>query len=293
MIKAKDKYMLIFELASNYSVKLLCEISQVSKSGYYKWISRKASPNKDSEIEEKILDVYTRSKKVYGYRRVKVALKRTFGLNVNHKKIIRLMKKLDIKSVIRKKRFKYINPKNLEQGKVEPNILNRDFKASKPNEKWVTDITYLYYGCPRKKMYLSALKDLYNNEIISYKISTSLDMTFVEETLYEAFTRYKKCDLSNLTIHSDQGCHYKSYIYKKILRENNITQSMSRKGNCFDNACIENFFGHLKCELIYQTHFDTKEILIHAVDEYIYWYNNERFQQKLNNRTPIEFRRAA
>lgn len=293
MIKAKDKYEIIYQLAQAYPVKLLCEVSQVSRSGYYKWISRKASPNKDHGIEEKILDVYTKSKKVYGYRRIKFALERTWGLIVNHKKVIRLMKKLDIRSVIRRKRFKYINPKNLDQGKVEPNILNRDFKASKLNEKWVTDITYLYYGSTRKKMYLSALKDLYNNEIVSYKISTSLDMTFVEETLYEAFKKNIECDLSNLIIHSDQGCHYKSHTYKKILQENNITQSMSRKGNCYDNACIENFFGHLKCELIYQTHFHTKEDLINAIDKYIYWYNNERFQLKLNNRTPIEFRCAA
>lgn len=126
---------MILQLPQTYSVKLLCEISQVSRSGYYKWISRKASPNKDYEIEEKILNVYAKSKKVYGYRRIKVALKRTLGLIVNHKKIIRLMKKLNIKSVIRRKRFKYINPKNLEQGKVEPNLLNRDFNASKLNEK--------------------------------------------------------------------------------------------------------------------------------------------------------------
>lgn len=293
MIKTKEKYEIILQLSQAYSVKLLCEISQVSRSGYYKWISRKASPNKDYEIEEKILSVYTKSKKVYGYRRIKVALKRTFGLIVNHKKVIRLMKKLNIKSVVRRKRFKYVNPKNLDQGKIEPNVLNRDFKTSKLNEKWVTDITYLYYGPTRKKMYLSALKDLYNNEIVSYKISSSLDMTFVEETLHEAFKKNQKCDLTNLIIHSDQGCHYKSHTYKKILRENNITQSMSRKGNCYDNACIENFFGHLKCELVYQTYFHTKEDLINAIDTYIYWYNNERFQQKLNNRTPIEFKCAA
>lgn len=292
MIKTKDKYEIILQLAETYSVKLLCKISQVSRSGYYKWFSRKAAPNTDYEMEEKILTIYIKSKKVYGYRRIKVALKRTFGLIVNHKKIIRLMKKLNIKSIIRRKKFKYINPKNFNQGKVEQNLLNRNFKACKLNEKWVTDITYLHYGSNRNKMYLSAIMDLYNKEIISYKISTSLGMTFVEETLYEAFEKNIKYDLSNLIIHSDQGCHYKSYIYKKILNDNNIKQSMSRKGNCYDNACIENFFGHLKCELIYQTYFNTKEDLINAIKTYIYWYNNERFQHKLNNRTPVEFRCA-
>lgn len=290
MIKTKEKYEIISQISSLYPVNLLCEIAQVSRSGYYKWISRKATPNKDCKIEEKILDVYTKSRKIYGYRRIKVALKRIYGIVVNHKKVKRLMKKLGIKSVIRRKKFKYINPKNLDQGKVEPNLLNRNFKASKLNEKWVTDITYLYYGPTRKKMYLSALKDLYNNEIISYKLSTSLDITFVEETIYEAFEKSKKCDLSNLIIHSDQGCHYKSHSYKNILQENNITQSMSRKGNCYDNACIENFFGHLKSELIHQTYFHTKADLINAINDYICWYNNERFQEKLNNHTPVEFR---
>lgn len=293
MIKTQDKYAIIFQLSQIYSVNLLCKISNVSRSGYYKWISRKAAPSKDCEIEEKVLSVYTKSKKVYGYRRIKVALKRTLGLVVNHKKIIRIMKKLNIKSVIRRKRFKYLNPKNLSQGQIEPNLLNRDFKASKLNEKWVTDITYLYYGHTRKKIYLSALKDLYNNEIISYKLSTSLDISFVEETINEAFKKNKKYDLSNLMIHSDQGCHYKSHVYKTLLRENKVKQSMSRKGNCYDNACIENFFGHLKSELVYQTYFNTKEELINAIDNYIYWYNNERFQFKLNNRTPIEFKCAA
>lgn len=292
MIFKTDKFKTINKLKDKFSIKLLCKLACVSRSGYYTWITSNYKDN-DSELKKKILQVYNNSKCTYGYRRIKVALKRNYKLNINHKKIRRLMNALGIKSIIRQKKFKYINPKNIDIDMIEPNIINRDFKANGLNEKWVTDITYLYYGKERKKAYLSALMDLYNNEIISYKLSTSFDMSFVEETLTEAFSKEKGHDLSNLIIHSDQGCHYKSRSYKKILQDHNITQSMSRKGNCYDNACIENFFGHLKCELIHQRFFETKAELFNSIHEYIYWYNNERFQCSLENRTPSEVRSAA
>lgn len=290
MIKTTNKYNLVFQLSCKYSVSLLCEIAEVSRSGYYKYLKRSAKPDTDKFLKECILKIYNENKKVYGYRRIKVALKREFQIIINLKKVRRLMKEMKIQSVIRRKRFKYINPKILELQESEPNILNRNFSAKKLNEKWVTDITYLYYGPNRNRMYLSAIKDLFNNEIISYKLSASLDVKFVEETLNDALVKVNSSDLQNLIIHSDQGIHYKSRTYKKILQDNSITQSMSRKANCYDNACIENFFGHLKCELIHRQRFNTKESLIKSVDDYIHWYNNERFQSKLNNLTPIEFR---
>ena len=145
------------------------------------------------------------------------------------------MKSLNIHSVIRRKRFKYYTPKNLDMGKIEDNILNREFNCNSPNQKWVTDITYLKYDNGRKIMYLSAIKDLYNREIIAYKISDSLDISFVDQTLGEAFK----------------------------------------------NACIENFFGHLKTELIYQNSYRCSEDLINSINDYIHWYNNERFQSNL------------
>ena len=139
-------------------------------------------------------------------------------------------------------------------------------------------------------MYLSAIEDLYNREIIAYKISDALDMSFVEQTLGEAFKKVKTSEFKNLIIHSDQGSHYKSNIYKYILKKSGVRQSMSRKGNCYDNACIENFFGHLKTELIYQNSYNSKEELIKSIDDYIYWYNNCRFQAGLKNMTPAEYR---
>lgn len=292
MIRHKDKYEIINNLKNIYSVKLLCELANVSRSGYYAWSSRQ-TVDRCKDIKEKILEVYTESKNVFGYRRIKIALKRKFNIIINHKKVKRLMKELSIQSVIRRKKFKYNTIKILDLGKVEDNLLNRNFKSSKLNEKWVTDITYLHYGKNREKAYLSAVMDLYNNEIISYKLSTSLKVDFVKETFNKAFGKQKGLDLSNLIVHSDQGGHYKSLQYKKIILKNKAKLSMSRKGNCYDNACIESFFGHLKSELLYQNFFESKNELFKAIDKYIYWYNTSRFQSVLKNRTPLEARCAA
>ena len=290
MISKSNIFRTIYQLKSKYNISILCKIGKVSRSGYYKWINSNLSNDKDLDLKYKILDIYNKSKKVYGYRRIKIGLFRAYGLIVNHKKIIRLMKSLNIQSLIRRKRFKYYSPKAIDMAKVEPNLLNREFNCNAPNQKWVTDITYLTYDNGRKKMYLSAIEDLYNREIIAYKISDTLDMSFVEQTLGEAFKKVKKHEFNNLIIHSDQGSHYKSNIYKSILKKCGVKQSMSRKGNCYDNACIENFFGHLKTELIYRNSYNSKDELIKSIDDYIYWYNNCRFQAKLNNMTPVEYR---
>ena len=187
------------------------------------------------------------------------------------------MKSLNINSIIRKKRFKYYPPKTIDIGRVDPNLLNRDFNCNAPNQKWVTDKTYLKYDNGRKRMYLSTIEDLYNREIIAYKISYILDISFVEQTLGEDFKKVTTSQLNNLIIHNDKGCHYKSNIYKSTLKKYGVKQSMSRKGNCYDNACIENFFGYLKTELIYQNSYSCKEELIKSIDDYIYWYDNHRF----------------
>ncbi|MBO5477173.1 MAG: IS3 family transposase [Clostridia bacterium] len=290
MISKSNIFRTIHQLKSKYNISTLCKIGKVSRSGYYKWLNSNIVNDKDLDLKYKILKIYNDSKKVYGYRRIKIGLFRAYGLIVNHKKIIRLMKSLNIHSVIRRKRFKYYAPKTIDIGRVEPNLLNREFNCNSPNQKWVTDITYLKYDNGRKRMYLSAIEDLYNREIIAYKISDNLDMSFVENTLGEAFKKVSTGEFRNLIIHSDQGVHYKSNIYKSILKKFGVRQSMSRKGNCYDNACIENFFGHLKTELIYQNSYNSKEELVKSINDYIYWYNNYRFQAKLKNMTPVEYR---
>ncbi|ACQ51941.1 TPA: IS3 family transposase [Clostridium botulinum] len=288
MISNKYKYLIIKSLSSKFSIKLLCEISNISRSAYYKWTNT-SKQCKDQEIMDKILVIYNDNRKVYGYRRIKISLKRTFGINVNHKKVLRLMQKLKIQSIIKMKKFKYKNPIANEYAKIENNVLNRNFEAKTLNQKWVTDITYLRYGngC---RAYLSAMMDLNNNEIIGYKLSTSLEIEFVIDTVKTAISKCSREKLKDLIIHSDQGCHYMSRSYKNLLKRYKITQSMSRKGNCYDNACIESFFSKLKTELIYQNKYYSKKDLFESIHKYIYWYNNERFQSKLKNHTPVEYR---
>lgn len=288
-MKKKDiviLFKIIFDLSSNYPVKLLCEFAGVSRAGYYKWLKRKdnVTPKQqdDEYIKGLILECYNEVNGIYGYYRIKTWLLRKKGLKVNHKRVYRLMKELGIKAKIRRKRGNY---KKGTENIIAPNVLNRDFTASDLNQKWVTDITYLMFN--QKRLYLSAIKDLYNNEIVAYKISHRNDLKLVISTIKEA---KKKQDVRGVTLHSDQGFQYTSHQYHKLLKRSKITPSMSRKGNCIDNASMENFFGHLKSEVMYLNSFKTEEEVIEAINKYIYFYNNERFQKKLKNLSPVEYR---
>ncbi len=223
--------------------------------------------------------------RIYGYRRVKVWLNRTYQLKINHKRVQRLMKEMGMQAVIRKKR-PYYGKK--EAYVISENHLNRNFKDSKPNEKWVTDITYMIFNGQR--LYLSASKDLYNNEIVSYQISRRNDLKLVMDTIKKA---RKKRIVSGVLLHSDQGFQYTSRQYNHLLKRNKIKASMSRKGNCWDNACIENFFSHFKSECFNLFSFRSAEEVKQAVQKYIRFYNHQRFQKKLNNLTPYEFRNQA
>ena len=192
------------------------------------------------------------------------------------------MRELGVQAKIRKKR-KFYRCKS--EHITAPNILGRDFKATRPNKKWATDVTYLQFQ--NQTLYLSAIYDMFNNEVISYKISERNDLKFVIETVQAA---RKKRDVTGVLLHSDQGSQYTSRQYKNLLKNYHITQSMSRKGNCLDNACMENFFGHLKAELMYINRFRNKQEVIQAVHEYIQFYNEARIQTKLNDLSPVEYR---
>lgn len=285
-VKHKDRFAIINDLSNKYSISILCKTANVSRSGYYKWLERKevVTPKQleDAFLKSLILECYYEVNGIYGYKRVKIWIFRKYGKKINHKRVYRLMKELGIKAKIRRKKGNY---KKGTENIVVPNVLNRNFTASNLNEKWVTDITYLMFN--QKRLYLSAIKDLYNNEIVAYKISKTNDINLVLNTIKEA---KKKQDVRGITLHSDQGFQYTSRKYHKILKKNKITPSMSRKGNCLDNASMENFFGHLKTELIYLNSFQTEEEVMRAIDQYIYFYNHERFQKKLSNLSPVEYR---
>ena len=183
VISKVESFKIIYSLRNKFSISLLCDIAIVSRSGYYKWCSREKQ-DKDAFFIKKILHVYKKSKNVYGYRRIKVALKREFGLIVNTKKILRLMRKLNIHSIVRKKKFKYVNSISNEYTKAMPNILKRDFSTTDINQKWVTDITYLHYGTPRKRAYLSALMDLYNKEIVMIMLVQKAFLENLKQSLF-------------------------------------------------------------------------------------------------------------
>ncbi|TCN04984.1 transposase InsO family protein [Bacillus sp. BK006] len=218
----------------------------------------------------------------YGYRRITLELGR-LGYSINHKTVYRLMKELGLKSLVRLKKYRSYRGKT---GRIAPNILKRDFEASKPNEKWVTDITEFHlFG---EKLYLSPILDLFNGEIVSYHIDKRPVFSLVTTMLNEAFNHLQvgECPI----LHSDQGWHYQMTKYQHLLKENNITQSMSRKGNCFDNAVIENFFGLLKSELLYLQEFESMEHFQQELERYIVYYNHKRIKVKLKGLTPVEYR---
>lgn len=205
------------------------------------------------------------------------------GFIVNHKKVYRLMKSMKVQAVIRKKRIFF----GKETSVIYPNLLNQKFRAKEPNKIFVTDITYVPFQ--NRFYYLSVIQDIYNNEIIAWKISTRNDIKLVLDTLEEAS---KKRDMQGTILHSDQGFQYTSKQYNNRLKRVGIIGSHSRKGNCLDNACIESFFSHFKTEMLYLSKCKTEDELLQAIDQYMYFYNHQRFQKRLNQCSPVEFRKT-
>ena len=255
-------------------------IFNLKRSTYYAAIKTKI--DKYEAEKEQIKQIFHYHKGRYGYRRITQMLRRA-GSSLNHKTVKRLMDELGLKSYVRPKKYhSYIGP----EGKSIPNVLHRNFKTTGFNQKWVTDVTE--FNVCGQRIYLSALIDLYNQEVISYTISNRPTLKFVCQMLSNVFEKYE--NLTGLIIHSDQGWHYRSEDYKKMLRMKGIKQSMSRKGNCLDNCMAENFFGLLKTEFFYINKFNSVEEFKKDLVEYITYYNTERIKMGLNGLSPIEFR---
>ncbi|AMV10781.1 integrase [Geobacillus thermoleovorans] len=287
-MKPKERFSIIQELSNTYPIAWLCQLAGVSRSGYYRWMNQQGivteKQKENEQIKQMILECHQKVNGIYGYYRVKAWIKRNYGKTVNHKRVYRLMKELGVQAKIRRKKPKY---KAGKENIVASNVLNRDFVATAANQKWVTDITYVPFQ--GTYLYLSAIKDLYNNEIIAYRISRSNDLKLVIETVKDAI---KKRDARGVLLHSDQGSQYTSRQYHQLLKAHHIIPSMSRRGNCLDNACMENFFGHLKSEMVDLPTFETEEEMIEAIDQYMYFYNYERCQKKLDYLSPVEYRIA-
>ena len=264
------------------------ELPQISKSDYYYVISKKDKDLKNDEVMNNIIDIYYRHKGRYGYRRIHLQLLRE-GININRKKVQRLMKRMGLAGIRRNKR-RYSSYQGTI-GKIADNIIERDFFADKPNQKWYTDVTE--FNLRGNKVYLSPILDGYAGDIVSYNISRRPDFYQINDMIRKAFRNNP--DVNDLILHSDQGWQYQMNQFSNSLKRHGIIQSMSRKGNSLDNGLMENFFGLLKTEMFYDqedNYRDTDE-LIKAIDEYIYYYNNERIKARLKGLTPVEYRNQA
>jgi putative transposase len=242
-------------------------------------------PDKDADLKSLVTAIYHDHKGRYGYRRITDELHNQ-GYLVNHKKVQRIMRERGLKSIVRMKKYRSYKG---TIGKIAPNILDRDFSATKPNEKWVTDITeFRLFG---EKLYVSPMLDLFNGEVITYTIESRPVYSLVSGMLDKAFECLN--DKHTLLIHSDQGWHYQMRQYQQALKERGITQSMSRKGNCYDNAVIENFFGILKSEFLYTQEFANIEQFKVELNTYIEYYNHKRIKAKLKGMSPVQYRTHA
>ncbi len=238
--------------------------------------------DRHDELKAKIRAVYGQHRGWYGYRRITAAIRRD-GRLVNHKTVQRLMSEMGMKSRVRPKKFRSYRG---ELGEAAPNALNREFTASQANKKWATE-----FGVAGKKLYLSPVMDLYNGEIIAYQTSRRPDFSLVMNMLKKAARKCREMDRPLL--HSDQGWHYRMQPYRAALARYGMKQSMSRKGNCFDNAAMESFFATLKAEYFYLSDFGDIEQLNAGLKRYIDYYNRHRIKSKLGGMSPVEYRLKA
>ena len=272
--------MVIYRHKEKYSISEMCRFFEVSRSGYYDYVKRMDMPAWDLPLAEKIQECQEHSHSTYGYRRVHIWLERQ-GIYRNPKTVLRVMQKYNLLSEVRRKKYH-----NYTNGIYKyPNHLARDFHADRPNQKWVTDISYIRTG--QGFLYLSVIRDLYDNSIVAYKTGTEQNINLVLSTIRVA--KRKEKVTAELQLHSDQGFQYTSQAYFKLTQSYHITPSMSSRGNPYDNAMAENFFSILKTECIYRTKLKTYEEARLLIDEYIHFYNNERIQLK-TKLTPLEKR---
>jgi len=265
-------------------VKAMCSFFGVSRAAYYAWAKRIDQPDPDAERMVLVQEAYGASYQTYGYRRIQMWILQKRGVTINHKAVLRLMNKMGIRSTARKRKI-YRKQDGYESYHLYPNVLDRDFTANKPNQKWVTDLTYI--RTQQGWAYLSTIKDLFDGFIVAYQFDRSQSVKLVIKTIKQATQKEKITD--GLIIHSDQGHQYNSHPYHVLTNEHNMIQSMSRRGNCWDNATMENFFGHLKEEAIRRVKNPTFQQAQQIIDDYIYFYNYERIQLK-TKQTPYQLR---
>lgn len=267
-----------------HRLALLLRAAGLARSTFY-YQSKALATDKHAALKERINSLYHKHKGRYGYRRITSVLG-CHGEVINHKKVQRLMQLMDLKSLVKVKKYRSYRG---SEGLVASDLLKREFKAEAPNQKWVTDVTE--FKVKGQKLYLSPVMDLYNGEILAYQINPRPEFKMVSTMLEQAFERLSPDDKPIL--HSDQGWQYRQPAYRHMLGGKEIQQSMSRKGNCLDNAAMESFFGTLKSEFFYLESFDSVEQLASGLEDYIAYYNQERISLRLNGLSPVQFRTQA
>jgi putative transposase len=272
-------------LRQEHPLPALLKAAGLARSTFYYHLKNPEVEDAHAGLKVQIRSIYGRHRGCYGYRRITAQIRRD-GDAVNHKKVQRLMQSMSLKSVVRPKKYhSYRGGPNA----AAPNVLQRQFNADQPNRRWVTDVTE--FNIKGEKLYLSPVLDLYNGEIIAYQTSRRPAFAMVSTMLKKAIDKLGPDDRPLL--HSDQGWQYRMPAYREQLAARQITQSMSRKGNCLDNAAMESFFGTLKSEFFYLTQFDTIEQLQQGIRRYIHYYNHDRIKLKLEGLSPVEYRTQA
>jgi len=268
-------------------IQILCGIAGVSRSGYYRWLKDVDKPDKDYEDYLLIKEIFEKGKRKLGWRTIQMKLFTIHRIVMNHKKIIRIKNKYNLFTKVRRANPYKAMLKKTKEHRTFENVLNRKFNQAKPFRAFGTDITYLPFN--HRMAYLSAVKDMASGEIVAFEVSRHIEIDIVLNTVNNMKQNKNISSFTNIIIHSDQGAHYTSPQYINMIKELNMVQSMSRKGNCIDNAPTESFFGHLKDDVDY-TSCKSFEELKELINNYIHYYNNERQQWNLKKMTPVEYR---
>lgn len=272
----------MLELRQGHALAVLLKVAGLSRSTFYYQAKAQQTGERHVALKARIRALYAQHKGRYGYRRITAALRQA-GEHINHKAVQRRMQALGLKSLVRAKKYRSYRG---EQGRVAPNLLARQFEADRPNQKWVTDVTE--FKVRGEKLYLSPVMDLYNGEIVAYETSRRPVFQLVGSMLKKALARLTPTDRPLL--HSDQGWQYQQPYYRRMLADRSLIQSMSRKGNCLDNAAMESFFGTLKAEFFHLNRFESIEQLQAGIRQYIRYYNHDRIKLKLKGLSPVQYR---
>lgn len=265
---------------------MLLDVARLARSTFFYHQARLLAPDPQAELKTAIAQIFSDSKARYGHRRVHLKLVAA-GWQVAKKTVLKLMRQLGLRCPSRRRR-RYVSFQG-EVGNTAPNLLERQFTADAPNQKWVTDVTEFRIG--DEKLYLSPVMDLFNRQIIAHSISRSPNLGLTSSSLRAALATLDNGETP--IVHSDQGFQYQHASWRSLLAEAGATQSMSRRGNCYDNAVMENFFGHLKEEAFHHVHHLTIDALEIAINDYIAWFNNDRISETLKGMSPVQYRTQA